>query len=107
MADEVVILITASSETEAEKIGRALVEERLAACVNVVSGVRSIFFWEGKVQDEREMLMLIKSRLPLVSKIVSRVKDLHSYKVPEIIALPVVAGSKEYLDWVGDMTKSE
>ncbi len=100
MGDEVVVLITASSAEEAAKLGRALVEERLIACANIVGGVRSFFFWEGKLQDERETLMICKSTSLLMDRIIKRVKELHSYTVPEIIALPIVAGSKEYLEWV-------
>ena len=100
MGDEVVVLITASSADEAAMIGKALVEEHLVACVNIVGGVRSLFFWDGKTQDEQETLMICKSRSLLVNRIVGRVKQLHSYSVPEIIALPIVSGSKEYLDWV-------
>ncbi len=102
MGDEVVVLITTSSADEAAKIGRALVEERLVACANIVGGVRSLFFWDGKTRDEQETLMICKSRSALMDRIVERVKQLHSYTVPEIIALPIVAGSKEYLDWVNE-----
>jgi periplasmic divalent cation tolerance protein len=102
MGDEVVVLITASSADEAAKIGRALVEEHLVACANVVGGVHSFFFWDGKTQDELETLMICKSRSPLMSRIVDRVKQLHSYSVPEIIALPIVAGSQDYLAWVNE-----
>lgn len=102
MGDEVVVLITASSADEAGKIGRALVEERLVACANIVGGVRSLFFWDGKSRDEQETLMICKSRSPLMNRIIDRVKQLHSYTVPEIIALPIAAGSKEYLDWVNE-----
>jgi periplasmic divalent cation tolerance protein len=87
------------------KIGSALVDERLAACVNIVPEMRSLFFWEGKIQDERETLLICKSRLPRMVKLVARVKSLHSYALPEVIALPIVAGSRDYLDWVQDATK--
>lgn len=100
MADEVIILITASSEEEAVRIANALVDEHLVACVNMVPGVRSFFFWEGKTRDEREILLICKSRQPRLPDIVARVKSLHSYTVPEVIALPIVAGSQEYLRWV-------
>ncbi len=100
MGDEVVVLITASSADEAAKIGSALVEEHLVACANIVVGIRSLFFWDGKTRDEQETLMICKSRSVLMDRIVVRVKQLHSYTVPEVIALPIVAGSKEYLDWV-------
>ncbi len=105
MADEIIILITASSEDEAEKIGKAIVDEHLAACVNIVPEIRSLFFWEGKAQDEREALLVCKSRQPLLDQLISRVRSLHSYAVPEIIALPIVGGSAEYLAWLKETTK--
>jgi periplasmic divalent cation tolerance protein len=105
MADEVIVLITTASDSEAAKIAQSLVDEHLAACANIVSGVRSIFFWDGKTQDERETLLVCKSRLPLMNKIIQKVKSLHSYSVPEIIAVPIVAGSPDYLAWVRETTK--
>ncbi len=105
MADEIIVLITASSPDEAAKIGMALVNEHLAACVNIVPEVRSLFFWDKKTQDERETLLICKSRLPRMDQLVERVKALHSAAVPEVIALPIVAGSRDYLDWVKDATK--
>lgn len=105
MADEIVILITAASDDEAARIARALVDERLAACANILPGVRSLFFWEGKTQDAREVLLVVKTRQALLDSIVRRVKALHSYTVPEIIALPVLGGSQDYLDWVRETVK--
>jgi periplasmic divalent cation tolerance protein len=105
VADEIIVLITASGFNEAEKIGKALVDEHLAACVNIVPEVRSLFFWQGKTQDERESLLICKSRAPLMDTLVSRVKSLHSATVPEVIALPIVAGSLDYLDWVQEATR--
>jgi periplasmic divalent cation tolerance protein len=105
VGDEIIVLITTSTGDEAEKIGKALVDGHLAACVNIVPEVRSLFFWDGKTQDERETLLICKSRLPRMKQIVERVKSLHSYTVPEVIALPIVGGSREYLDWVKDSTK--
>jgi periplasmic divalent cation tolerance protein len=105
MADEIIVLITTASDSEAEKIARSLVDGRLAACANIVPGVRSLFFWDGKTQDERETLLICKSRLPLMNKITQQVKALHSYSVPEIIALPIIAGSPDYLAWVRETTK--
>jgi periplasmic divalent cation tolerance protein len=104
MNDGIVVLITASSGDEAARIGKALVEEHLAACVNIVSPVRSFFFWEGKTQDAQEVLMLCKSRKHLMEKLIERIKSLHSYSVPEIVALPVVAGSEDYLAWFRENT---
>jgi periplasmic divalent cation tolerance protein len=105
MRDEIVVLITASTGAEAEKIGSVLVEERLAACVNIVPEVRSLFSWEGTVRDERETLLICKSRRPLMDQLIVRVKSLHSYTVPEVIALPIISGSSDYLDWVKDATR--
>lgn len=104
MTDPVIVLITASSGDEAAKIGRVLVDEHLAACVNVISPIRSFFFWEGKTQDAQETLLVCKSRRSLMEKLVPRVKSLHSYSVPEIVALPIIAGSGEYLAWVEENT---
>ncbi len=105
MAEEIIVLITASSGEEAAIIAEALVNEHIAACVNIVTEVRSLFFWEGRTRDEREALLICKSRQPLLKKLISRVKSLHSYAVPEVIALPIIAGSPEYLDWVRESTK--
>lgn len=105
MADEIIVLITASSQDEAAKLGTALVDGRLAACVNIVTGVRSLFFWDGKTRDEHETLLIAKSRLPLLEELTALVKSLHSYTVPEIIAIPIVGGSTEYLRWLSDATK--
>jgi periplasmic divalent cation tolerance protein len=105
MAEEIIILITVSSSDEGERIAQALVAEHLAACVNAIPGVRSFFFWEGKAQDAAEVLLVCKSRMSLLEKVIGRVKSLHSYTVPEIIALPIVAGSPGYLAWVNDSTK--
>jgi periplasmic divalent cation tolerance protein len=105
MGDEIVVLITASTRDEAGKIGKALVDEHLAACVNIVPEVRSLFFWEGRTQDETETLLIVKSRLVLMDRLLERVKLLHSYTVPEVIALPIVAGSRDYLDWLKASTE--
>jgi len=104
LAGEIIVLITASSKEEAAKIGTALVEEHLAACVNIVPEIRSLFFWEGKTQDERESLLVCKSRQPLLEQLITRVKALHSYTVPEVLALPIVGGSSEYLAWLREST---
>jgi periplasmic divalent cation tolerance protein len=105
MAGEIIVLITASSNDEAAKVGKALVEEHLAACVNIVPGIRSIFFWEGEIRDEQEALLLCKSRQQLLDKLLARVKELHSYTIPEILALPVIGGSSDYLSWLRNTTK--
>jgi periplasmic divalent cation tolerance protein len=100
MTDSIVIFVTAGSEAEAEKIARALVEEQLAACVNILNPIRSIYRWQGQVADDREWLLLIKTRAERFAAVESRVKALHSYQVPEVIALPIVAGAEGYLRWL-------
>lgn len=105
MNEEIVIFITASSKEEAQKIGGNLVELKLAACANILSPIQSIFRWQGKVCDEPEVLMILKSVKSNLDIIIEKVKQLHSYDVPEIIALPIIAGSDEYLNWIKEETK--
>jgi periplasmic divalent cation tolerance protein len=105
MSEPIVVLITCGSEEEAVKISNALVEERLAACVNLISPVRSIYRWEGKICDEKEWLLIIKTQRIRFDELEKKVKSLHSYSVPEIIALPIIAGSSSYLDWLAEMTE--
>ncbi len=106
MNDGIVVLITASSDIEAARIAEVLVGEHLAACVNIVSGIQSVFFWDEKIQNSRESLLICKSRSGLLQNLISRVKALHSYSVPEIIALPIVGGSPDYLEWIRKSTTS-
>jgi periplasmic divalent cation tolerance protein len=96
----VVLMITACNEEEARKIAELLVREKKAACVNIVPRVDSLFRWKGKIDSAHESLLLVKTRASLVSEIISLVKQAHSYDVPEIIALPIIGGSEEYLDWL-------
>jgi periplasmic divalent cation tolerance protein len=98
--NSVVVLITAGSEEEAHKIAELLVDEKKAACVNIVPGVDSLFRWKGKIDSVRESLLLVKTRASLLSEIISLVKEVHSCQVPEIIALPIIGGSEEYLKWL-------
>ena len=100
MREFIVVLVTCSSMEEAEKIGNSLVEKKLAACVNVVPEIKSIFYWKGKISREKEILLIAKSRMELFESIQSKVKELHSYEVPQIIALPIEAGSEKYLGWI-------
>jgi periplasmic divalent cation tolerance protein len=100
MTEEIVILITVASPDEGAKIAQALVDEHLAACVNIIPGVRSFFFWEGKTQEAAEALLLCKTTMLRRESVITRVKSLHSYTVPEIIALPIAAGLPAYLDWI-------
>jgi len=98
----IVVLITASSRSEAEAIGRALVEGRLAACVNIIPGVHSLFWWQGKVEEQDEALLLVKSKNELLPSVIEAVKRLHSYTVPEVVALSILAGSPDYLAWIDE-----
>ena len=100
----VVVLITAPNEKTAVKIAKVLVKEKLAACVNIVKNIRSIYAWQGKIEDEPEVLMIAKTQKKHFKKLVKMVKCLHSYTVPEIIALPIIDGSKDYMDWLGKET---
>jgi len=95
-----VIFSTAPSLKVAEKIGSALVEEKLAACANITGKIRSIYSWKGKICREEEVLMILKTRKELYSRLEKRLKALHPYEVPEIIALPLTAGSRNYLEWI-------
>lgn len=98
----VVILITAANKKEAKKIAKALIGSKLAACVNILGEIESLFWWKSKVDTAKEVLLVIKSRKQNLNKIIKLVKSLHSYDVPEIIALPIVGGSKTYLDWIDE-----
>ena len=102
--EEIVVFVTAPGEEEAAKIARALVEAKLAACVNIISNIRSIYTWQGNIEDDSELLLIIKTRKSLFDDLSAKVRDLHSYDLPEVIALPIVAGSKEYLKWIGEST---
>lgn len=102
--ENIVVFITASNEDEAAKISRALVEARLAGCANIIKGIRSIYHWQGKIEDESEVLMVVKTQRNLFPALSKKVKELHTYTVPEILALPVVEGSAEYLDWLKEVT---
>jgi periplasmic divalent cation tolerance protein len=105
MPDPIIVLVTCGSEEEAAKIAHSLVEERLAACVNITSPVRSIYRWEGKIWDEREWILIIKTQKKRFGELEKKVKALHSYSVPEVIAFPIVKGSASYLKWLEEMTE--
>jgi periplasmic divalent cation tolerance protein len=101
-----VVLVTCGTLTEARRIARVVVTKRLAACVNIVSSpVESVYLWKNKVERAREYLLLIKTTANLFARLEKEVKHLHSYDVPEFIALPISAGSREYLSWLGDCLK--
>jgi periplasmic divalent cation tolerance protein len=103
-SDAIAILCTAPDAASAERIAAALVEERLAACVNLAPGLTSYFRWEGKVQREAEVLLVIKTRRARFDAVAARVRSLHPYTVPELIALPIEAGTPDYLAWLAEST---
>lgn len=100
MTDKIVVLSTCASAEEAARVARALVEKRLAACVNVLSGVRSVYRWKEAIEDEEEVLLVIKTSRALLDELKGEIERLHSYEVPEVIALAVVDGSERYLAWM-------
>jgi periplasmic divalent cation tolerance protein len=96
----IVVFITTKDTEEAEKIAKSLLKQRQAACINIVPTVDSQFWWQDKLDSANESLLIVKTKESLLPKIVKSVKKIHSYEVPEIIALPIVGGSQEYLDWM-------
>jgi periplasmic divalent cation tolerance protein len=105
MTDKIVILSTCASEEEAEKLARELVESRLAACVNIIPRMRSVYRWKGEVESAEESLLVIKSSRPLFDALRALLDKQHSYEVPEAIALQIVQGSENYLNWMAASLK--
>jgi periplasmic divalent cation tolerance protein len=101
----IIVFVTCKNKNEAEKIAHTLLEEKLIACANLIAPVHSVFRWQGKVEQAEECLMVLKSRLDLFDALAERLKGLHSYEVPEILAVPVIAGSEAYLAWMGEVLK--
>lgn len=97
-----IILCTCSDSATAERIAETVVGERLAACVNIVPGLTSIYRWENQMQRDTELLLLIKTRQTVYPQLEARIRELHPYQIPEIIALPIQTGSAAYLDWIAD-----
>ena len=100
MSEHIIVFSTVPDEAKGREIARTLVEERLAACVTISAACRSFYWWEGKIADEGEFMLVIKTKAPLYPKLEEKLKGIHPYTVPEIIALPIVKGSKKYLDWL-------
>lgn len=100
MTDKIVVLSTCASADEGQRLARALVEKRLAACVSLVSGIRSIYRWQDSVADEEEVLLVIKTGRSLIGELKDELERMHSYETPEILALPIVDGSERYLAWL-------
>lgn len=102
--DYIAVFITAANEDDAVKLAKALVEGRLAGCVNIIRNIRSIYIWQGKTEDEQEVLMIAKTQRKLFPALSEKIRELHSYTVPEIIAIPVSDGSADYLKWLAEAT---
>jgi periplasmic divalent cation tolerance protein len=105
MTDKVLVLTTAGSVAEAQKIAHELVERRLAACANIVPRIQSVYRWEGKVESAEEYLLLIKSTKARVPEVQAMIKELHSYDLPECIVISMKGGSAEYLNWISDSVR--
>jgi periplasmic divalent cation tolerance protein len=105
MTDKRIVLSTAGSEEEARKIARSLVEHQLAACVNIVPLIESIYRWQGKVESSREWLLVIKTTAEKFAEVQDSIRELHSYDLPECVALAIEDGSAAYLEWIGDSVK--
>ncbi len=105
--DAMVVYITVPDEKEAVNIAKILIEEKLAGCINIVKDIRSIYKWQGRTEDEPELLLILKSRRRLFERLKNRVKELHSYSVPEIIAIPIIEGSEDYLQWLEKVTLAD
>jgi periplasmic divalent cation tolerance protein len=106
MSEAFFVYVTAGSVAEAERIGRALVEERLAACANILPGMRSIYRWQGKVEEASEAVLVLKTARTTLAALTARVKDLHSYELPCVVALPIEAGNADYLAWIESQSGS-
>lgn len=107
MTDKLLAFTTAGSQTEADKIAQTLVEQRLAACVNIVPRVQSVYRWQGKVERAEEFLLIIKTSRSLEEQVRSAIGEAHSYELPEFIVVPIESGSPEYLKWLSESVKSD
>lgn len=94
------VYITTSGEEESKKIGRMVVEERLAGCVNIIPTIESFYWWKGEIEEDNESILIAKTKVSNVENIIKRVKEIHSYENPAILAIPIINGSKEYLDYL-------
>ena len=103
--DFIIVLVTTKDKVEAEKISQTLLSEKLIACANIISPVASCFWWQGKVDRTDECLIIMKTRKSLFGEVQLRVKELHSYDAPEVLALPIVDGSEAYLSWMGSVLR--
>jgi periplasmic divalent cation tolerance protein len=101
----IVLFVTASNSEEAHKIAKVLLSQRKAACVNIVSGISSLFWWQDKLDSAQESLLIVKTKASLLNQIVTLVREIHSYEVPEIVALPIIGGNQDYLEWIDKEVK--
>ena len=106
MTSAIVVLVTAPDARTAKRLAEALVGERLAACVTALPGAASTYRWKGKVERAKETVLVIKTRKSLAKRLERRVRELHPYEVPEFLAIPVAAGGRSYLEWIGESTRS-
>src|ERR1700684_405111 len=102
MTDKIVVFSTCATEEEAEKVARTLVEARLAACVNIVPGARSIYRWQGAIESAAEWLLILKSSRQILPRLCAALEKAHSYQIPEVLAVPVTEGAPNYLNWLDD-----
>jgi len=105
--ENVVIFITTGTDEEAHEVAGALLKNRHAACVNILPKISSIFWWHDKLDSAQESLLIVKSKASLLSEIVRLVKEVHTYETPEIVALPIIGGNPDYLDWIGKEVKQD
>lgn len=105
--DGCIIYVTAASEEEAMAVARTVVEERLAACANILGSIRSVYWWQGGVNDDAEVAMILKTRADLVPRLTARIKELHSYDCPCVVALPISGGNADFLAWIEAETAAE
>jgi periplasmic divalent cation tolerance protein len=105
MTDKVLVLTTTANEVEARNIARTLVDQRLAACVNIIPGIQSVYRWEGKVESAEEFLLLIKTTKARTTTVQAAIRELHSYDLPEFVVVSMEGGSGEYLSWIDDSVK--
>jgi periplasmic divalent cation tolerance protein len=100
MTEKILVLSNCGSEEEARRVARALVEARVAACVNIVPGIQSVYHWQGAIQEDSEWMLVIKSTRPMFESLAAELRKSHSYQVPEVLAIPLIAGDQNYLDWM-------
>ncbi|MEI6092691.1 MAG: divalent-cation tolerance protein CutA [bacterium] len=105
MTDNIVVLVTVPSKQDAENISKTILDKKICACVNIVDGVKSFFYWKEKIENSEEFLLIIKTNKQNYQKLEDNIKKIHPYTVPEIIALPIILGSADYLEWLNDTVK--